>query len=164
MIDLAEIPLLTATLLAMGLSLILMIVIPVLPGQFFIWLAALVFGWLTEWEFLNVRMFILLTLLMLLAAGIDLVAGWLGARKGGASWPAIAVGFVLGLIGLIIFNAIGAIIGIVAGIVGYEYSQYQDWPRAWKAGGGYLGGMLISLITRFVISLAMVALFVWQVI
>ena len=73
MIDLAEIPLLTATLLAMGLSLILMLVIPVLPGQFLIWLAALVFGWLTEWALLSMGIFSLLTVLMILATAIDLV-------------------------------------------------------------------------------------------
>ncbi len=163
MIDLAEIPLLTATLLAMGLSLILMVVIPVLPGQFLVWLAALIFGWLTEWELLSIGVFTLLTLLMLLATGIDLVAGWFGAKKGGASWPAVAIGLVVGLIGLIFFNAIGAIVGAIIGIMGYEYSQYQDWSRAWKAAWGYLKGMLVSLISRFLLSVAMVAIFVWQV-
>lgn len=162
MIDAANTPLFTGTLIAMGVSLILMVVIPVLPGQFLIWLAALIYGLLTGWETLSGGAFFVLTALMVLAAGIDLVAGWMGAKRGGASWPAIAVGLVLGLGGLIIFNAIGAIIGVLLGITGYEYYQNRDWPQSWRAGVGYLGGLLVSLAIRFVISLVMVGIFIWQ--
>lgn len=164
MIDFAEVPLLAATLIAMGVSLILMILIPVLPGQFLIWLAALVYGILSGWEDLGGSTFFWLTLLMIVAAIIDFIAGWIGARKGGASWPGIAIGLGLGFLGLIIFNAIGAIAGVLIGIVGYEYYiRDEEWRDAWRAGMGYLGGLLVSLAIRFVISIGMVIIFFTKV-
>ena len=149
------------TLLVMGISLILMVVIPVLPGQFLIWLAALGYGLLAGWERLGWLLFLLLTVGMLAAAVFDLVAGWMGARRGGASTRAIVAGFVLSIIGLIVFNAFGALVGVFGGIVGYEYWQNRDGRRALKAGVGYLGGLLVSLVARFFIALGMVGLFVW---
>jgi uncharacterized protein YqgC (DUF456 family) len=163
MLDFANSLLITATLIAMGLSLILMIVIPVLPGQFLIWLAAVVFGWLAGWEVLGWTTFAILTALMLIGAGIDWVAGWVGARKGGASWPAIAIGLVLGLIGLIIFNAFGAVIGVIIGIAGYEYYRSRDWQRVRNAAGGYLLGQVVSLVARLALSITMVLIFVGRV-
>jgi len=164
MIDLANTSLLTGTLIAMGLSLILMVVVPILPGQFIIWLAALIYGFASGWETLSGGVFFVLTILMVVAAIIDLIAGWIEASTGGASWPAIVLGLVLGLVGLVVFNAIGAIVGSIVGIVGYEYYLDGNWGRSWKAATGYLGGMLVSLVVRFLISVAMVAIFVWQVI
>jgi uncharacterized protein YqgC (DUF456 family) len=92
MAELGADPIFIGTLIVMGLSLILMVVIPVLPGQFIIWLAALVFGLIVGWAKLGWTTFILLTTLMLLAAIIDEIAGWAGAKTGGASWQGIAIG------------------------------------------------------------------------
>ena len=153
--------LLFITLSAMAVSVVLMIVIPILPGQFLIWLAALIFGLLTDWSSLSLGAFFALTALMTIAALIDWIAGWIGARKGGASWPAIIAGLVLGVAGLIFFNALGAVVGVLIGIVGYEYWQDKDWGRSWKAGLGYLGGLLASLVVRLGIAVVMIVIF-WQ--
>jgi uncharacterized protein YqgC (DUF456 family) len=162
MLDFADMTLFTATLIVMGVSLVLMIVIPVLPGQFIIWLAALGFGYLTEWKTLTVGTFIILTLLTLIATILDVAAGWIGAKKGGAGWVSITLGLVLGFVGLIFFNAIGAILGTLIGIVGWEYYLDGNWQRAWRAGWGYLTGLLVSLVGRVALSLIMIGLFFWQ--
>lgn len=153
----------TTTLIIMGVSLFLMLIIPILPGQFIIWLAALVFGILDGWQSMGGGVFALLTLAMLVAAVADMVAGWYFARRGGASTKAIVVGFLVGFVGLVIFNAIGALVGILLGIMFVEYNKDNDWARAWKAGKGYLLGLLVSLIVRFFIALGMVGLFAAQV-
>lgn len=149
----------TAVLLVMGISLVLMVVIPVLPGQFIIWLAALAYGLLAGWDALGWPVFLVLTVAMLVAAAIDLVAGWVGAKKGGAGNRAIVAGFVAGLVGLVVFNAFGALLGIFGGIVAVEYRRDKDWRRSLRAGGGYLLGLLVSLVARFFIALGMVGLF-----
>ena len=163
MAQVAADPALWITLIVMGLSLILMIVIPILPGQFIIWLAALSFGLVAGWPRLGWGTFLLLTGLMLIAALIDEIAGWLGAKTGGASWPGIAIGFLLGLVGLLLFNAFGALAGAALGIAGYEYHRQKDWRSAFKAAGGYLGGLLLSLAVRFGIGVVMVLIFAWRV-
>lgn len=134
----------------MVVTLILMLLIPVLPGQFIIWGAALVYGLMTGFEQLGLGAFIGISLLAIVASLVDAAAGWFGARKGGASNKAIASGCVLGAAGFIIFNAFGALLGVLLGLVGYEYLQDKDWERSLKAGGGYLLGQVVALAGRFI--------------
>lgn len=100
---------------------------------------------------------------LLIAAVIDELAGWVGAKTGGASWPGITIGLTLGLVGLLLFNAVGALMGALLRIAGYEYYRNKDWKRSFKAAGGYLGGLLVSLVARFGIGVVMVIIFTWQV-
>lgn len=133
-------PFLTGAFIVMGLSLIAMLAIPILPGQFIIWLTALIYALIAGWPVLGWGTFILLTVLMLMAGLLDEVAGWLGAKGGGASWTAIVVGFILGFIGMSLFNFVGAILGAVAGIAYVEYRKNKDWNRSLRAAGGYVAG------------------------
>ena len=150
-------------LMLMGISLIAMLVIPVLPGQFIIWLLAMIYGFLMGWDSLGGWIVFLLTLLMVLAAVADAVAGWWGAKRGGAGTKAIIVGLVAGFIGLIFLNALGALAGILAGIVLVEYSARKEWKPSFRAAGGYLLGLLVSLVVRFFIAVGMVGVFALRV-
>ena len=156
-------PYLIGAFVVMGLSLIAMLAIPILPGQFIIWLTALVYGLIAGWSVLGWGTCILLTVLMLIAGLIDEVAGWLGAKGGGASWTAIAVGFILGLIGMLLFELPGAIVGAVAGIAYVEYRKNKDWNHSLKAAGGYVAGLLGSFVVRFGIAVVMVIIFAFRV-
>ncbi|MEM7033181.1 MAG: DUF456 domain-containing protein [Chloroflexota bacterium] len=160
--DFATGTLFTMALIAMGVGLILTIVVPVLPGQFIIWLAALVYGILTGWETFGLGAFIWLSVIMLAATIIDGIAGWIGAKKGGASWIGVTVGLIAGFVGFIFFNALGALGGTILGIMVYEYYQYNDWDLAWRAAKGYLLGTLVSVVVRVVFSAGMIVLFYWQ--
>jgi hypothetical protein len=102
--------------------------------------------------------FITLTVLMLIVGFVDEVAGWLGA-----SWTAIVVGFILGFIGMTVFNLPGAILGAVIGIAYVEYRKNKDWTRSLKAAGGYVAGGLGSFIVRFGIAVIMVVIFTIRV-
>jgi len=147
----------------MVFSLLAMIVIPVLPGQFIIWLLAMIYGFLMGWDSLGGWVIAGLTVLMLAAAVADAVAGWWGAKRGGASAKAIIVGLIAGFIGLIFLNAFGALAGILAGIVGVEYSTRREWKPSLRAAGGYLLGLLVSLVVRFFIAAGMVGVFALRV-
>lgn len=100
---------------------------------------------------------------MLIAGLIDEAAGWLGAKGGGASWTAIAVGFLLGLIGMSFFNLPGAIVGALLGIAYVEYRKNKDWHQSLKAAAGYIAGWLASFVVRFGIAVVMVVIFVYRV-
>ncbi|HHJ07239.1 MAG TPA: DUF456 domain-containing protein [Anaerolineae bacterium] len=163
MVELFSGTLFAVILTVMIISLILMLVIPVLPGQFIIWGAALVYGLLTGFEELSLGTFIGISLLAIIASVVDAAAGWFGAKQGGASNKAIAAGCVLGAAGFIIFNAFGALLGVLLGLVGYEYLQDKNWQRSLKAGGGYLLGQVLALAGRFVFAVIMVGVFVTAV-
>lgn len=150
-------------LMLMGVSLIAMLVVPVLPGQFIIWLLAMLYGFLMDWDSLGGWVIAILTLLMVLAAVADAVAGWWGAKRGGASTKAIIVGLVAGFIGLVFLNALGALAGILLGIVGVEYAARREWKPSFRAAGGYLLGLLVSLVVRFIFAGMMVGIFALRV-
>ena len=156
-------PILTGALIVMGLTLIIMLAIPVLPGQLIIWLTALIFGLLAGWEILGWSTFILLTVLMIIAGLTDEVGKWLGAKSGGASWPAIVIGLITGFIGMLIFELPGAIIGALLGITWYEYRKDKNWKRSFKAAAGYVAGLLASFVVRFGIAVGMVVIFTIRV-
>ncbi len=148
----------------MVFSLLAMIIIPVLPGQFIIWLLAMIYGFLMGWDSLGGWVIAGLTLLMLLAAAVDAVAGWWGAKRYGAGGTAIAVGLAAGFLGLIFLNALGALAGVLLGIVGVEVLKNgKAWRQAFRAAGGYLLGLLVSLVVRFFIAVVMVGIFALRV-
>ncbi|MFQ5610772.1 MAG: DUF456 domain-containing protein [Anaerolineae bacterium] len=156
-------PLLLVTLIVMAISLFLTLILPILPGQFLVWLAAVGYGLAAGWEKLGWPTFFVLTGAVILAAIVDAVLGILGARLGGASAWGIVAGLLLGLVGLIVFNAFGAVVGAVAGLMAVEWYRHQEFERAWKASLGYLAGLVASVVVRFVIALLMVIIFLWRV-
>lgn len=160
---LADPPLLI-TLVVMGISLVLMVVIPIVPGQFIVWLAAVIYALVAGWETLGWPVFWALTTMMLIAAAVDFVLGALGARAGGASLWGLAGGFALGLVGLIFVNALGAVAGMLLGLLAVEWYRRKDFAQAWRASKGYLAGLLASVIFRFILAVLMVLLFLWKVV
>ena len=52
---------------------------------------------------------------------------------------------------------------MLAGILLYEYSKQKDWKEAARAGVGWLAGCLFSGVVQLTLSLAMILIFVWQV-
>ena len=156
-------PYLIGAFIMMGLSLIAMLAIPILPGQFVVWATALIYALIKGWSVLGWGTVILLTILMITAGLTDEVARWLGAKGGGASWTAIAVGFGLGAVGMLLFELPGAILGATVGITYVEYRRNKDWKRSLKAAGGYVAGWLGSVMVRFGIAVVMVIIFAFRV-
>jgi uncharacterized protein len=144
-------------------------ILPALPGVGLIWVAALVYAIIERFATIDPLTFAVLTLLAAVGIGSDLLLSHAGSKLAGASWQALAVGFVLGAVAFVlalIFGGIGAlpaaIIGTVTGIVLIEFRRQRSWREALKAGGGWLLGCLASRAVQFVIALLMIAIFVWQ--
>jgi uncharacterized protein YqgC (DUF456 family) len=73
------------------------------------------------------------------------------------------LGFVIGLfvggVGAVPFGILGALLGIFL----VEYFRRRDWEEVARAGAGWLVGCLLSGVVQLFISLAMILIFVWQV-
>jgi uncharacterized protein len=140
------------------------VVVPVLPDVWLIWLGALVYGLLAGFDgWLGGVIMVLLSGLTLLGVVVDLGLGTAAAKKGGASWQAIAASLALALIGFFVLPPFGALIGAVLGLFGVEYVRRgHNAQEALTAVKHYVAGCGWSVVLRLGIGLVMIALWgVW---
>lgn len=158
---------LAIALFAFGL---LGVIMPAMPGVGLIWIVTLVYAVAEGFATIDVLSFAILTLLGAAGATADLWLGQLGAKAAGASFRSTMWGLVGalagGLLGLV-FGGAGALpgmwIGAVLGVLLNEYRERGSWRAAWQAAIGVAIGSVISIVVQLVIGLAMIAIFVWQV-
>jgi uncharacterized protein YqgC (DUF456 family) len=174
--DSVEGPLLAITVVLMLVGL-LGSVVPGLPGVTLMFLSALLYAILTDFQDIGVAVIVILFVLAALAFLADFFATSYGARRFGASnWGTVggAVGGILGALAGLIFAGIGSLFGLILGtIVGVfagEYLRRQrhgdqpredtDWRRASRAAGGVIVGYLASAVIQALLGLASLVIFV----
>jgi uncharacterized protein YqgC (DUF456 family) len=158
-------------------------VLPGLPGVPLIFLSALVYAILTDFEYVGTLVIVLLGLFAAVALVADFVATTYGARKFGASnWGTVggAIGGIVGALVGALFLGIGALFGLIFGTIGGvflgEYLKRRgrgtagepslaqakrwDWRRASRAAGGVFVGYVVSAITQGFLGLLSVIVFV----
>jgi uncharacterized protein YqgC (DUF456 family) len=158
------------TLFVMMIGLILTI-IPPLPGTIIIWAAAIFYGLTLGWDNIGGLTFGFLTFFMLVGIVVDFLAGHFGAKLGGASCLAIAVGAILGLIMGIVASLIGTpilgcfagLIGMIAGVLLIEWQRNGDWQTAMNATKGYIAGTATGIMARITSGLIMFGIFLVRV-
>jgi uncharacterized protein YqgC (DUF456 family) len=154
------------TLFVMLIGLIFTLV-PPLPGTLIMWLAASFYGLVLGWEKIGWLTFGLLTFLMVVGVVVDFLAGHFGARLGGASCLAIAIGAILGLILGIVASFIGTpilgcltgLIGMVIGVLLIEWRRNNDWQTALNATKGYVAGTAAGMMAKVTSGVLMFGVF-----
>ena len=137
--------------------------LPSIPGAVIVWLAALVYDLIRSFTLRSGAVLAIMTVLTLVASTSDLWLSGAGARRGGASGCAVALAVVAGIVGLIFFNIIGAILLPVITVLVVELVRLRDVGRALQAGSGYLVGWLLSTGVELLAVLIMIALWLWQI-
>lgn len=138
-------------------------IVPVLPGTPVILVAAiahrLYFGaaGASNWVLAS------LVLLTLLSFGFDYLASVLGARKLGATWRGV-LGALAGAIVGVFFSLPGIILGPFVGALLLELAGGRQLKPAARAGFGALLGLLAGAVGKLAICVAMIALFLVNVI
>ncbi|PYI92319.1 MAG: DUF456 domain-containing protein [Verrucomicrobia bacterium] len=138
-------------------------VVPVIPGTTIILGAAVIHrlalgpngsvGWTA---------LVALVALTLVTYAVDAAAGYVGARKFGATkWGLIggAAGALLGLF----FGLVGLFVGPVIGAIAGEIIAGQRIVKAGRAGWGRFVGALAGTIAKLFIALIMIAIFLMNV-
>ena len=147
---------LTIVLFALGL---IGTIAPVLPGTTIILAAAIIhritlgadksIGWYT---------IIVLVLLTLATYGIDILAGYLGAKYFGATkWGTF--GAILGALVGLFFGLAGLFVGPVVGVTIGEVIAGKRMIDAGRAGWGSLLGNIGAILAKLIIALAMIIIF-----
>ncbi len=145
--------------------------IPPLPGTVIIWAAATIYGLVLGWDKLGWPVFGILTFLMIAGVVVDFVAGHFGAKMGGASCLAIAIGAIFGLILGIVFSLIGTpilgcfagLVGMIGGVLWIEWKRNNDWETAVRATKGYVAGTAAGIMAKVTSGFIMVGIFVGTV-
>jgi uncharacterized protein YqgC (DUF456 family) len=180
-------PILWITLIVMVFGLVGS-VLPGLPGVPLIFISALVYAVVTDFEVVGGPTIALLGVFAAIALVLDFGATAYGARKFGASNWGTAGGAIGGIAGALVgalFLGIGAILGLLLGTIGGvflgEYLKRRereapdhgeqprvqparsgrgDWQRASRAAGGVLVGYVASTIVEGFLGLLSVIVFV----
>jgi uncharacterized protein YqgC (DUF456 family) len=137
------------------------VVLPVIPDVWLIWLAALGYGLLVGFGgWVGGIAMVALTVLAAAGTAVDLALGHAAAKRGGASWQAIAASIVLGLVGLFFYPPVGPIAGAFLGLFLVEFFMGgRNLRHAWIAVKSYALGSGLSIILRLTIAFMMIS--VW---
>jgi len=133
-------------------------VLPALPGTLFV-LAGIVLGaWIDDFTRIGWGSVATVTVLAVLAWGLDFVAGLLGAQRVGASRQAIVgaalgtvAGIFLGLVGVLFMPLVGAAVG--------EWLAHRNQAQAMRVGVATWVGLLAGLVAKVVLGFVMVGVF-----
>jgi hypothetical protein len=145
-----------AAAIAVGLA---GVILPVIPGSALLLVGAVLVAWAED--FTRVSWWTVAACALVAAAiwVVDFVAGILGAKAFGASrWSVIgsAVGLVVGLF----LGLPGIILGPAVGAVVFEYARDPNFDRAMKAGVGAFIGFLLGSAVKVSLSFVLVGVLV----
>lgn len=148
--------LLSVALILLGLA---GTVLPALPGTLFVLAGILLGAWIDDFSRVGWGSVAAVTVLAVLAWGLDYAAGLLGAQRAGASRQAIigaalgtVAGLFMGLVGVLFMPLVGAAVG--------EYLARKDHRQAINVGIATWLGIMVGLVAKVVIAFMMVGIFI----
>lgn len=138
-------------------------VLPALPGVPLVFAGMLLAAWAGGFEQVGGWTVAVLAVLTLLSLGIDFMATALGAKRVGASRPALIgavigtfAGLAFGLVGIFIGPFVGALLGE---LVWLRDVGGQELGRATKVGLGTWLGIVVGTVLKLGLAFMMVGLF-----
>ena len=138
-------------------------VVPSVPGPPLIFLGALIYALCRGFTHVGWLTLLFLALIAALAQILDYLASAYGAKKFGGSKWGIWGSILGGLLGFVLFNIAGMIIGLFGGAVLLEWWKGdKELPAALKVGGGSLLGFLGGTLMKVVFSLLMIGIFFYD--
>ena len=133
-------------------------VLPALPGTPLVLAGLVLAAWADGFQQVGWPTLLLLTLLMVTAYGIDLLATMLGAKRAGASRWGLA-GAMLGTVVGIFFGLPGLLAGPFLGAVAGEYLARGDLRHAGNVGLGTWLGLVVGTAAKLALVFTMLGVF-----
>jgi len=152
-----------AVLVAIGLA---GVVLPALPGLPLVFLGMLLAAWAGGFAKIGVATLVVLGVLTLLSVAIDFWAAAMGAKRVGASRPAL-IGALLGTFAGLFLGPIGLFLGPFVGALAGELLHGRGLDRArfghaTRVGVGTWVGMVLGIALKLMLAFAMLGLFAWS--
>jgi uncharacterized protein YqgC (DUF456 family) len=140
-------------------------VLPALPGVPLVFAGMLLAAWAGHFQEVGGWALALLAFLTLLSLGIDFMATLLGAKRVGASKPALIgamvgtfAGLAFGIIGIFVGPFVGALVGELIWLRGVGG---QELGQATKVGLGTWLGIVAGTVLKLGLAFAMVGIFIF---
>jgi uncharacterized protein len=138
-------------------------VLPALPGLPLVFAGMLLAAWAGDFEQVGGWTLVVLAVLTLLSLGIDFLATTLGAKRVGASKPAL-VGAVLGTFAGLLFGIVGIFIGpfvgaLIGELIWLRRVGSQELGQATKVGLGTWLGIVAGTVLKLGVAFVMIGLF-----
>jgi uncharacterized protein len=147
----------TVTLAVMMVGL-LGLIIPILPGLTIIWISALVYWLVIGITWPSGIALGIMTIMMLGGNIIDNVFMGASARVTGASWLAIGIALMAGIIGSIAYPPFGGLIAALLALFIYEFIRLKDVKKAWQSTLGLARGCGWAALVRGLIGIIMIGM------
>lgn len=138
------------------------LVIPFMPGLTIAWVAALVYGLIHGFNLAGGILFGVITALMLFGSVVDNLLMGAGAKQSGASWLAIGIALVAGVVGSLAFPPFGGLALTMIGLFVVEIIRLRDWRRASDSTKSLMLGWGKAVLARIGIAALMIILWlIW---
>jgi uncharacterized protein YqgC (DUF456 family) len=137
------------------------LMIPVVPGLFIIWAAALVYGVVTGFTTGGWIAFAVISLLWLIGSLADNVLMGAKALKTGASWWTLGIASAAGIAGSLLVPPVGGLIAALAAAYLFELWRHRDSAKALEMTKQMVAGCGLAFFIRFGIGRVMIG--VWMI-
>lgn len=138
-----------------------MLALPILPGLWVMWIAALVYAISTGFGATAIIFMVLITILTVVGGLMDNILMGASARVSGASWLSIGVALVGAVVGSILLPPVGGLLLALAGIFLVEYTRIRDWRKALESTRGMALGCGWGVVARF--GFGVLVMIVWLI-
>lgn len=128
----------------------------IIPGLTIIWVSALVYWLITGFSTGSIILVVIMTLIMIGGNLADNFIMGASARRTGASWLAIGVALLAGVIGSLAFPPFGGLIAALLGVFLVEYLRLRDVEKAWVSTRGMAAGCGMAVLLRFGLGVVMI--------
>ncbi|HEY9088918.1 MAG TPA: DUF456 domain-containing protein [Anaerolineaceae bacterium] len=128
----------------------------IIPGLAIIWVAALVYFIVTGFSTGSIILFVVMTILTVVGSLLDNVIMGAKARQSGASWLAIGVALLAGLVGTLAFPPFGGLVAALLGLFVMEYLRLRDPKLAFDSAKNMAAGCGWAVLLRFGIGMIMI--------
>ncbi len=128
----------------------------IVPGLAIIWVAALVYFIVTGFSTGSIILFVVMTVLTVAGSVLDNVIMGAKARQSGASWLAIGVALLAGVVGTLLLPPFGGLVGALLGLFVMEYLRLRDPNKAFESAKNMAAGCGWAVLLRFAIGSVMI--------